>query len=821
MSSKTQSSELSGSASHLIDYKNKEEVDCYVQQYKSVYKPFVSFERIEKAVQNAKLEYGNFKNVELYNSLGFELLLDSTDLMITTCKLTESEDQISTIYAFIYTEINEHDKYISQNDIVDEKIIYRYYSIGSSYLSRDGEYRGNLNTFTGLYRLKNELPGIWKTITEYIVHKFHKRKYKITFEHFYPTNKHATFNDSLEISIREHRFPMDLFVLSWYLHISRTIRKELPQNMNPKFGLLMQKYIKDDIAFITNVTRSYPLMRKIQHLCLDFKPHVRFGQKLIPLNLAEVENPFDILYKPWREFIVTAFISNLVINNICSSFPLVNSWLYMRNIKKGLFDNAIQYDKLDKSDSTKEIINIMLQAHKYTQHIESDIKKSKNLGKSWLEYKFNILGNAIHKSIDYAKRELIMSDTVIGIILSRIGQTFIDALKWSKQKGVDLTKKDNCEIFIRHVFEICYALYCVHDIYGIIHADLHLNNISLNNNYAPTYGGRKNMAVKEEDPSNTQTFTKDQKMSKLTKWSLLGMTSDSASVEKENLMFKEDVTVDTLFDIAQIDNPLVLYILDDDTDAQFIFPTNGFQACIFDFSRCIVHPTKAIEMHLPALPKSYAPVSDLHKFTKDQIDKMVGLCISLIPDYADKEEDLHTLFKNNFDAAFKLLSVADILGFTQKLLIYFTKEEKLCLESLNILKKINKLADSYLSFELNNLLHDPHYVKTILNMEKPMYAIMKEVFHDYTVQFYPKKINGNIVDMYVFNNDIKYSLNQYESYPEYLTKPCPSLKQDKRYDEIASQIKNRVSILEKFDKKQLLNLKMINYIANRHREKYF
>ena len=43
---------------------------------------------------------------------------------------------------------------------------------------------------------------------------------------------------------------------------------------------------------------------------------IELGQKLIPLNISEAQNPFNIIYKPWREFLISQRVQDLVINGV-------------------------------------------------------------------------------------------------------------------------------------------------------------------------------------------------------------------------------------------------------------------------------------------------------------------------------------------------------------------------------------------------------------------------------------------------------------------------------------------------------------------------
>ena len=66
---------------------------------------------------------------------------------------------------------------------------------------------------------------------------------------------------------------------------------------------------------------------------------------------------------------------------------------------------------------------------------------------------------------------------------------------------------------------------------------------------------------------------------------------------------------------------------------------------------------------------------------------------------------------------------------------------------------------------------------------------------------------GNIIDIYNINNKIVYSLNTESSFPHIIYNQTKNLKL-------------RIHYRREYEKTKLANLKMVNYIAVRHREKH-
>ena len=95
---------------------------------------------------------------------------------------------------------------------------------------------------------------------------------------------------------------------------------------------------------------------------------LKVGQKLIPLNISEVQNPFNIKYKPWREFLISEKIQDLIINGICKGYPFIGDYFYIKDIRKTIFDNYVQYMKLEHSEQATFITRKLIEARRATYY---------------------------------------------------------------------------------------------------------------------------------------------------------------------------------------------------------------------------------------------------------------------------------------------------------------------------------------------------------------------------------------------------------------------------------------------------------------------
>jgi hypothetical protein len=98
-----------------------------------------------------------------------------------------------------------------------------------------------------------------------------------------------------------------------------------------------------------------------------------------------------------------------------------------------------------------------------------------------------------------------------------------------------------------------------------------------------------------------------------------------------------------------------------------------------------------------------------------------------------------------------------------------------------------------------------------MNIEWPIYTIIKKIFSHKLLSntdISPKKI----VDIYNYNNDIKYSLNSINKLPESFLE----LEKNKDNDKF---IKNSIKRRQLYDEQSLQNYKMLLVIKKRQREK--
>jgi hypothetical protein len=733
------------------------------------------------------LYYGALNRISTFVIFGYRMDLNIVDMICTTFKMKDLKDGTESIFGFGYSELVDSKRNHKRKTgllPMGSRIIYRYFTTGGSFISKDGEYRLGFIPANNLDTIENT-PGVsslYEEMTQYLSEKIVERKILLFKEYFYPTDDKRQLQNELEY-VYSTDIQKFIFTITWFNFMLNSYLGITENHLNEKFQKMMSKHIKEDLIFYKSLVDRYSddiisRMRSLASHMTTSKEHdwvstTKVGQKIIPLNISEAQNPFNLRYKPWREYLISIKLSDMVVNNVSPGFFITNSWFYIKNSRKGLFDNEIQYEKMERSDSAIEITNLLLRAQIYTHNNLGHInllakkrmqKKEKKIMNSWLSYKFKNLYDKIQDPIDFAKEDIIMSNVALCFMTEYVGRTLMDVLSISKTStyynrliGHPFSQK-GFPIFSKYIFEICYNLLVMNQKLGVIHGDLHLNNATL-----------KPMVYKR---------------------------------------FK---------DINDVKNPQVMYALDD-KDEQYIFPTSGYHLCIIDFSRSIIMPDKLHTFHDTALPKSYTTINRIKDFQYDQVDRLVKIYVNYTSDSSSNQDELLIIFKNHFEAVFKLLSVVDLYGVTQKLILIFTNKSlggisphKLCLD---LVKKVNKYAEYYLTTEMNKLLADLSYEKTILENEWPIATIIKKCFYENLT----KNIElGKLIDVYYMNHEIKYSLNTYEEFP-------PSIKEPKYVDngkDIPYKfIKNYTDARKLFEKEKEDGMKVVNFIATRQKQKH-
>lgn len=773
-------------------------------------------------------DFGTAARFAYTRALKTSIILLPTSVITTAFKLSDPAIPGSEIiYGFLYT--NPKNETITTGTYTGtERLVHQLYCSSASLLSRDGEYRQRMNSVYVLMQFKVHYKNIWSDLEEYIRNKVIKYNWNIFSECFYPKDELKEYSDELETDIIGRQFDITLLIACWFVEFINIILKQKINHINRLFQVIMKfkdkKILEEDIAFYNDMIKKHgetDIVTLYNNLncyttiqAIGKSSQMKIGQKIIPLNLGEIQNPFNIKYKPWREYLISEKIQELVVNSICSGIPLLADYFYIKNTRKTLFDNYVQYMKLENSEQAIGIARKLIEAQKGTFKPKSvnetfDAKLSENLKdkhsnklistykddddtqnpdsyleiEEWLSGKFKLLHKKIHDPIDYAREEIIMSEMALCIISEYVGRTFYDALNISMENpryNEDIGNiYENYDIWAKYIFELVYTLYCLNSHEGIIHGDLHLNNFTLH----PLY------------------FT-------------------------------------NFRDLSKIKNPHMLYVLD--KHHYYAFPSRQYHIVVIDYSRSIIRPSTIDSFENFELQNAKKLKSELKdkiimlkpeeraEFLHDQIVRIIKFYEMHFPDFTfSKKSQLSMLFLNNFDALFPIIGGLDTFVSLGNIILFFRRNgfDKKYVQHFKLLEDIVNMVEIELTDGIDKFLENPKNINT-LPIQYTNKKVLDQFFKEYAIVT-PSKNNlekfikdeNTIIDFSLFENKKIYNLGSYDKFPEY-TKTIKWYDGSKLVsdDTITKNIHNdRMT----FEKVKIKSLSYINQIATTYGNRIF
>jgi hypothetical protein len=545
-------------------------------------------------------------------------------------------------------------------------------------------------------------------------------------------------------------------------------------HINKEYTEIFLNYKEEDVEFMKVMITKYSskvlesFKANVSHTTTRFYDEYNYmqcGYKMIPLNVKELHDPMKLRYRPWREYFISAKCNDLIINSVSPSFAIILDWFYIKNSTKGLYDNKSQYDRMKNSELAKNILRSLYEAQRGTYFAAEDIiniNKSGKQIKQWINNKFRKLNDKISKTIDYSIEEIIMSDVTLAFASEFVGRTFADSFKllnnnkkFNKALGYPLNI-NGYNMFAKYIFDICYGLLCANKRLGVIHGDLHLNNATIGQLYY----------------------------------------LDTASVTNINYTNK------------------TVYVIND--DFQYVFPNNGYYASIIDFSRGIINPTFVDKFRDTSLPRTQELITNLSEFRNGEVQNLLNLYIQLFPNKERQRDELVVLFKNNFDAVFKLLTCIDIYMFTIRLIrMLGRKESTINKKAMKLLDNINRLAESYIATDMNHLFNETEiYREKIIDSEYPIQTIIKKCFSEFNDGKEYKSI-GVVTDVYILDNPLTYSVDRYQNFPE-IIKHVKYTDDEGEEKSVKIVSEKRKANRKEYEKQKTKNLDIVNFIARRN-----
>jgi hypothetical protein len=477
---------------------------------------------------------------------------------------------------------------------------YQYISTGPTYSSQDGEYRGRLISWEQFKEYCAHYENIIGKIEDIIAIRMQSKMLTLTVEQ-YGENVHKESPEPYLKMANETRAPILLFALCWATDYKEIHFKYAPNHMNPAYqyviyepaeaGTFQELYDEieepDYSKFVNHGAAIWQVTR-------DFAPRSPpiCGQKIIPVTEWEAVHIHNINYSIWREVNLTMWCSDLTLNLITPAFSLLVGFFFIENSHASMFDNISMHKRYELSEEGKRISDELE---------ELDESMYDVLGIR--HEKFYNLSRSIKYASLVSSSDIVLTDLSLCITSEYVGKTVRDVptlILSNKFIGNISMIFTHLDIFTKAMFEFVFALFCMNSKLGVIHGDIHLNNVTF----------------KLETRTKTTTGAK------------IGFGEEAEEVY-----------------MAKGSAP-------EDTPIMFRFRHVGCHSCIIDMSRAIVCNNERVKKEFGALIAEQLITS--------QRNALITLIQKYMPDFAKTYRDeLKIAVMANFPLVFKAATVLD------------------------------------------------------------------------------------------------------------------------------------------------------------------
>jgi hypothetical protein len=771
-------------------------------------------EQLANTVKNkfTKLKYSHINRFTNNVQVMKYALSTSKTNMITTCfKVTF--DSTSCIYANLHSRCRTKGKKTT--------ITHEFICTGPTFRSQDGEYRNRFIRYDLFAQLFTKYGDVFAKVEEMVVEKLSSGKIELFADFYYPQSCSADTKYMNEF-INTSRIAIRLYMLAW-IRDFHYIHMKIPENhMNPAYQYII--YRPEDLSTYNDIMKSLnaenieinddtkydKILGRITKFYINVdEPEVNVerlscGQKIFPLTVIESIRTDDINYSVWREMYMTNLVSNLVLNLATPSFPFLGSWFYIQNSHAGLFDNVAMFEKYKHSDIASDISQQLRAIDQYNYY-------SRERQNGALSGKFLQLSKNINKSIVYADSDIRLTDLSVCVTSEWVGRTLRDIPNIIAQKkhlhGLDMifTSPDT---FAKHMFEYVYAFYCMNTRLGIIHGDLHMNNVTIFRLYTMVdakgipliknpvvmyilaegemFGGMESSAYQnpadgtdDDTDSDDHTGSADSTTDSADKRTAKrneNTDSTTNSADKIGAAANTDSTTDSTTDktggarskpTSQSAQKPPVHSAQKPAHPErkigptsYVFPHNGLFSMVIDMSRAVLGDVRRLENEFGPL---YAEA-----YFRDQQNRLLHIINNNFPEIIESSRSAVTrLVMENFPLMFKILSCVDVFTVMSNIKSMFSIDDiftqgkiKLATGISSRLERLITLSTQLFSTNMNSAIRGDITVPD--DIEWPCAVIIREVFADFATR--DIRDEQNLVDVFRSDSEMKYDISDYDSW---------------------------------------------------------
>jgi hypothetical protein len=661
---------------------------------------------LKKALQQFQYRFSSIWRHEILSTMKYYVAPKKTEYICTFFKLIRPKGtrEFHTTYGFLY----------SYWDAKKKKLEHEFVCACPTFKSADGEYRHRFMRLEQLQQTRKEYLEAFEEVEMHFMKQL-KKEVGVVTETLYPhaikqLSDFSKIKKQLESDINSLRLPILLYVQNWIIDYDRLMRKALENHLADGYAEAM--FSEKDDKFYTDWRKKYDavyniLGAKLTRFRKDPKQTqsiVEIGQKYIPLTVDDVAESQNLKYGPWRELYMASQVSDLVINGITPSFPLLDDWFFIQGLTATMFDNRVTHIKMQHSEEALQIVRKLEETRRNTYIIDPIKKRELYKSANW-----EGLSEAINIPMDYAEQTMILAEVVLCSLAEHVGRSIGDFPTLMLSEDIRLTVGpmfSSLRTFAKYLFEFLYALYCMNSKLGLIHGDLHLNNVTL----------------------------------------FLKRTFHLPSTKQ-----------------PAVSNPHIAYLLE---EQMYVFPHHARTACIIDFSRALISRQQILkdfsEAHAEELVTDQRrritrmlerDIPDFYEQNKAQIQ------IALLENF---DQVFHVLqAMDAYRIAGGLLHQSgEVLADKKKMDTYGDKK---VLEK-EIIPFVEKIRDAAHTMITNGLFQI--FKKQTPDAKNPNLILLEKFFTPYQVENYTPPPEGiSLVDYFSSQNTLQYNTREYDKFP--------------------------------------------------------
>ncbi len=354
-----------------------------------------------------------------------------------------------------------------------------YVCVSPTYDSKDGEYRHQWlrwKQFTEAYdALASELAGIERVVSETL-----QTGKAAVVSDWYPKGaeyEHKARSEGERVAVRT-------LVATLATYRQRIAGGTFPPHVSDSFRAVYDRFPLTSVleALSNEALERFHWLAVGKNPVSGVSDLLECGQKLVPLSRKGAAEPTDLAFAPWREIYANELCNDLLVNFVGPMFPVFGNWTHVVGADEGLFENQAMRDLYRRSQESIQTLKSLREARKAVPRKGDDYREAQ-------------LELHIYESIEYAQSYIMMSDIALVLFGEMVGITMatIAEIYTAVPGRIYLVASGGhpvfgeLDVFAKLFFDILLGAHIIHSRVGLIHGDLHLNNMTVRTAFSYKY----------------------------------------------------------------------------------------------------------------------------------------------------------------------------------------------------------------------------------------------------------------------------------------------------------------------------------------------